>query len=116
MILCGEELIGLERLAPLQERIYPDSADCGIIVQVDDERQNEQARIIVRRAVKEFLASGLLRSHASDDAYSTWTFFLPVEKDNGATQGYDIVVSWVKAKRAKSVLQWLSIDINRGVE
>lgn len=117
MKLCGEELKELEELHAQQCRIWPDSADVGIIILENGIRQNEKVRDAIRRIIKTFIGDGLLQQHTTWGTDKTgkgnnWDFFLPIEIDGPNMCGYHINLGWSCFKlTSPNRIEYLTIDI-----
>jgi len=109
MILCREELIILEKLIPLQTRIYPDACDIGIRI---DAGRNQAAREMLRAAMIGLNEAGLLERQDGPQGVDirTWQYFQPIEKDGDTTHGNEIRIGYHYDVRRSYI--FLSIEIS----
>jgi hypothetical protein len=117
-----EALISLEEMARLQERIYKDAADYGLVIKVNGSNSNwvftgtddetlEDRRTILRRALSELLESYTPKITTWGDEKQggkEYKFWLPIEEDEGNEFGYHVNFTWNKDFRG---LEFVTIDI-----
>lgn len=78
---CKESLIELEILAKKQKRIYPDSADCGILITPDNTSEINTAREALRDLMNFYGYKALNWGNPHASGGKSVSLFIPIEAE-----------------------------------
>jgi hypothetical protein len=101
-------MILLESFARRQKQVFPDSADLGVSIVGDTNKDVREGTRLAIVAMKPFLIS--LKPTTMG---FRWTFWIPIEEDAGVELGYRIIINWFHCRHPQ--YEYLSFDLRNGI-